>query len=112
MKSPCSAMCSRLKSSEGSCTSSSGCPLARSRLDVGRDRCAIYCMPIPAVDSPSLARSLLRDDVYARLRDAIVDGTLLPGERLRDLDLAAWLGVSRTPVREALLRLGQAGLVQ
>lgn len=69
-------------------------------------------MPIPAVDAPSLARSLLRDDVYARLRDAIVDGTLLPGERLRDLELATWLGVSRTPVREALLRLGQAGLVQ
>ncbi|WP_323099723.1 GntR family transcriptional regulator [Intrasporangium sp. YIM S08009] len=66
-------------------------------------------MPIP---SESLApRPLLRDDVHQRLRDAIVDGTLTPGERLRDQDLAAWLGVSRTPVREALLRLGQAGLV-
>ncbi|KAA1426446.1 GntR family transcriptional regulator [Nocardioides antri] len=63
-------------------------------------------MPVPA------PRSLLRDDVYARLRDAIVDGTLLPGERLRDHDLATWLGVSRTPVREALLKLGQAGLVR
>ena len=56
-------------------------------------------------------RALLRDDVYTRLRDAIVDGTLVPGERLRDQELAAWLGVSRTPVREALLRLAQAGLV-
>lgn len=54
---------------------------------------------------------LLRDDVFARLRDAIVDGTLAPGEQLRDQELAAWLGVSRTPVREALLRLQQAGLV-
>lgn len=69
-------------------------------------------MPIPVMDQPSLARSLLRDDVYTRLRDAIVDGTLLPGERLRDHELATWLGVSRTPVREALLRLGQAGLVR
>ena len=67
-------------------------------------------MPIPLDASPS-RRVLLRDDVYVRLRDAIVDGTLTPGERLRDQELAAWLGVSRTPVREALLRLAQAGLV-
>ena len=67
-------------------------------------------MPIPATDAPP-RRALLRDDVYLRLRDAIVDGTLTPGERLRDQEVAAWLGVSRTPVREALLRLGQAGLV-
>ena len=66
-------------------------------------------MPIPA-DAP-LSRSLLRDDVYVRLRDAIVDGTFTPGEQLRDGDVAQWLGVSRTPVREALLRLAQAGLV-
>ncbi|AZC12661.1 GntR family transcriptional regulator [Microbacterium sp. ABRD28] len=67
-------------------------------------------MPIPAASS-SLPRSLLRDDVYRRLRDAIVDGTFEPGEQLRDGDLAAWLGVSRTPVREALLRLSGSGLV-
>ncbi|MBB6628256.1 GntR family transcriptional regulator [Nocardioides sp. KIGAM211] len=67
-------------------------------------------MPIPQ-DAPALDRSLLRDDVFRRLRDAIVDGTLAPGEQLRDIELATWLGVSRTPVREALLRLGEAGLV-
>src|SRR5262245_4140301 len=67
-------------------------------------------MPIPQTDAPP-RRALLRDDVYTRLRDAIVDGTLTPGEQLRDQEVAAWLGVSRTPVREALLRLGQAGLV-
>jgi len=55
-------------------------------------------MPIPA--GAPLSRSLLRDDVYVRLRDAIVDGTFTPGEQLRDGDLAQWLGVSRTPVRE------------
>jgi DNA-binding GntR family transcriptional regulator len=67
-------------------------------------------MPVPAI-SEVRPRSLLRDDVYGRLRDAIVDGTLEPGEQLRDGELARWLGVSRTPVREALLRLQQAGLV-
>src|SRR5689334_14047230 len=66
-------------------------------------------MPIPA--GAPLSRSLLRDDVYVRLRDAIVDGTLTPGEQLRDGELAEWLGVSRTPVREALLRLAGSGLV-
>ncbi|GAA0458911.1 putative transcriptional regulator, GntR family protein [Paractinoplanes deccanensis] len=67
-------------------------------------------MPIP-LDSPAVDRSLLRDDVYRRLRDAIVDGTFRPGEQLKDGELAEWLGVSRTPVREALLRLGGSGLV-
>ncbi|WP_248583567.1 GntR family transcriptional regulator [Nocardioides sp. InS609-2] len=67
-------------------------------------------MPIPQ-DAPSISRSLLRDDVHRRLQDAIVEGTLAPGEQLRDLELADWLGVSRTPVREALQRLGEAGLV-
>jgi DNA-binding GntR family transcriptional regulator len=67
-------------------------------------------MPVPK-NEPAINRRLLRDDVYARLRDAIVDGTFAPGEQLRDGDLAAWLGVSRTPVREALLRLADAGLV-
>lgn len=60
---------------------------------------------------PAIGRRLLRDDVYERLRDAIVAGRLPPGEQLRDGELAASLGVSRTPVREALLRLGEAGLV-
>ncbi len=67
-------------------------------------------MPIPH-EAPAINRSLLRDDVHRRLQDAIVQGALAPGEQLRDLELADWLGVSRTPVREALLRLGAAGLV-
>ena len=69
-------------------------------------------MPIPQdAGTSALKRGLLRDDVYTRLRDAIVDGTFAPGEQLRDGELADWLGVSRTPVREAVLRLGAAGLV-
>lgn len=67
-------------------------------------------MPIPH-QTPGVDRSLLRDDVFRRLRDAIVDCTFLPGEQLKDGDLAEWLGVSRTPVREALLRLAASGLV-
>jgi DNA-binding GntR family transcriptional regulator len=67
-------------------------------------------MPIPE-SSGVHARSLLRDDVYRSLREAIVDGTFAPGERLRDGELESWLGVSRTPIREALLRLARAGLV-
>jgi len=67
-------------------------------------------MPIP-VDTVGVGRSLLRDDVYRRIRDAIVDGTFAPGEQLKDGELAEWLGVSRTPIREALLRLGNSGLV-
>lgn len=67
-------------------------------------------MPIPT-DSPTPQRSLLRDDVYRSIRDAIVRGQLAPGEQLRDQELGAWLQVSRTPVREALQRLAQAGLV-
>lgn len=67
-------------------------------------------MPIPA--TPGLTpRTLLRDDVHRRIRDAIVRGELQPGEKLRDGELGEWLGVSRTPVREALLKLSEAGLV-
>lgn len=68
-------------------------------------------MPIP-VDRAPIRTTLLRDSVHDRLRDAIVDGTLAPGEVVRDTELAAWLGLSRTPVREALLRLGETGLVR
>src|SRR5436190_1052312 len=67
-------------------------------------------MPVPANDP--FERDLLRDRAYAAIRDAIVDGTLAPGERLRDQELQAWLGLSRTPVREALARLEQDGLVE
>lgn len=67
-------------------------------------------MPL-ADGAAAIPRSLLRDAVHDRIRDAIVDGVLAPGEQLRDLELAERLGVSRTPVREALLRLGEVGLV-
>lgn len=56
--------------------------------------------------------TILSDEVYARIGDAILDGRLAPGQRLRDVDLATELGVSRTPVREALQRLERFGLVE
>lgn len=54
----------------------------------------------------------LRERVYQMLQQAIISGQLPPGERLRDQDLAEQLGVSRTPVREALQRLEDEGLVE
>jgi DNA-binding GntR family transcriptional regulator len=56
---------------------------------------------------PSLA-----ERAYGRLLDAITTGALAPGDRLRDQELAQQLGVSRTPVREALRRLEDDGLVE
>ena len=56
--------------------------------------------------------AVLGDEVYALLGAAILDGRLGAGERLRDHELAERLGVSRTPVREALQRLSRAGLVE
>lgn len=56
--------------------------------------------------------AVLGDEVYTVLGEAILDGRLAPGERLRDVELAETLGVSRTPVREALQRLERSGLVE
>src|SRR5579885_1243438 len=49
--------------------------------------------------------------VYERLRDDIVSGLLRPGDQLVEARLASDLGVSKTPVREALIRLQRDGLV-
>jgi DNA-binding GntR family transcriptional regulator len=49
--------------------------------------------------------------VYERLRDGIVSGTLEPGVQLVEARIAEELGVSKTPVREALIRLQRDGLV-
>ena len=68
-------------------------------------------MPIPTA-TPKRLRSLAREDVYAQLSTWIIEGALRPEEPLRDQDIAERLGVSRTPVREALRRLEDEGLVE
>jgi DNA-binding GntR family transcriptional regulator len=68
-------------------------------------------MPIPRTPDPLPAPPLRRQEAERRLRSAIARGELAPGERITEDELAAWLGVSRTPVREALSRLAAAGLV-
>ncbi|WP_405852971.1 GntR family transcriptional regulator [Streptomyces sp. NBC_00090] len=59
-----------------------------------------------------VGRTLLRDRAYEALREAIVRGDLAPGAALKDADLADALGLSRAPVREALARLCDEGLVE
>ena len=59
-----------------------------------------------------LKRRRLVDDATQALRDAILSGRLSAGSRLRQTDLAARLGISRTPIREALGRLQQEGLIE
>lgn len=53
----------------------------------------------------------LRDVVFQTLRKAIITGEFAPGERLMEISLANMLGVSRTPVREAIRKLELEGLV-
>lgn len=70
-----------------------------------------------ATDVPTAGLARVRaasraDAVLDALRDAIVTGVLAPGQRIYEAQLAEQLGVSRTPVREALRRLAEAHLVE
>ncbi|MDR7529046.1 MAG: GntR family transcriptional regulator [Armatimonadota bacterium] len=62
-------------------------------------------------DVPAVTPVPARDLVFRRLREAILSGRLAPGQRLRERELEVMLGVSRTPIREALRRLEREGLV-
>lgn len=68
-------------------------------------------MPLPTkntiINQPSI-----RDEVYTNLLDWIMEGVLRPGEKIVDKELASHMGVSRTPVREALRRLEDKDLVE
>jgi len=68
-------------------------------------------MPVPT-STEHVKRPTAREQVYRRLRTWIIEGVLKPGEVLRDQTLAESLGVSRTPVREALRTLEDEGLVE
>lgn len=60
--------------------------------------------------APDVHRQL-KDTVYLQLRDDIVNGILPPGAMLREAELAARFGVSKTPLRDALVRLQKDGFV-
>jgi DNA-binding GntR family transcriptional regulator len=73
-------------------------------------------MPLHTVGGLSVADlytapSTPGEETYASIRRAILDGTLRPGERIVEQQLAETLNVSRTPVREALLKLERENLV-
>jgi len=57
-------------------------------------------------------RTLLRDTAYEAIRDAIVRGDLPPGAAMSNVAVADQLGLSRAPVRDALARLADEGLVE
>ena len=67
-------------------------------------------MPIPT--TTPINRTFARDDVYHLLKQWIINGDLAPEEKLKDKELAAKLGVSRTPIREALRKLEDEGLIE
>jgi len=59
-----------------------------------------------------IRRTLLRERAYEAIRDAIVRGDIRPGASVRNAELAERLGLSRAPVRDALTRLADEGLVE
>jgi DNA-binding GntR family transcriptional regulator len=69
-------------------------------------------VPTAAVFNSASGPSTLTDWAYRELKDAIVNLRLRPGEPLREAALAAQLGVSKTPIREALSWLERDGLVE
>ena len=63
-------------------------------------------------DAPPLATSRAVTTVFEELLAAVHRGELLPGQRISDAELAEQYGVSRTPVREALQRLREIGIIE
>jgi DNA-binding GntR family transcriptional regulator len=72
-----------------------------------RNTPAFFRTALPAASKPSRA-----EEVYAQLKKDIADFRLVPGDRFSEHDLCKRLAVSRTPVRQALFRLQQEGLVE
>lgn len=60
----------------------------------------------------SFATSRVVNSVFERVLSAVHEGRLLPGQRISDSEIAEQLGVSRTPVREALQRLREIGIIE
>jgi DNA-binding GntR family transcriptional regulator len=70
----------------------------------------IYQSPVLA-SAPAVRAETIADKVYALLRQDIASGRFRPGERILEKALAHRLGISRTPIREALIRLEIEGVV-
>ncbi|WP_065409871.1 GntR family transcriptional regulator [Pseudobacillus wudalianchiensis] len=68
-------------------------------------------MPIPT-DHSKPVRKTAKESAFNQLQQWIIDGTLRPGEKLNDKELAEALGVSRTPIRESLQLLEAQGFVK
>ncbi|MFA1821089.1 GntR family transcriptional regulator [Virgibacillus oceani] len=68
-------------------------------------------MPIPSDHSKPIRQSA-KESAFNQLQQWIIDGTLLPGEKLNDNEIAKALGISRTPVRESLQLLEVQGFVK
>jgi GntR family transcriptional regulator, rspAB operon transcriptional repressor len=68
---------------------------------------------LTAIDTsaPDTGNRLLRETVYAQLRTDMISCTLAPGTELREAELAERFGMSKSPVRDALMRLEREGLV-
>ncbi len=63
------------------------------------------------VDLGRFKRKPLRLEVYELLRESIIHGKLKPGQKLNEIELGQQLGISRTPIRETLMRLENEGFV-
>lgn len=61
---------------------------------------------------PQIAQLTLSDRVFQAIRDRILDGELAPGEFIREQEVSEAMGVSRTPLREALGRLSSEGFLE
>jgi DNA-binding GntR family transcriptional regulator len=70
-----------------------------------------FIVPVPLNHSKPI-RTTAKESAYKQILHWIIDGTLFPGEKLNDTELAEALGVSRTPVRESLQLLESQGLVK
>ena len=68
-------------------------------------------IPRPPAPAEPGTRANLAEQVYARLKAEIHDFKLVPGDRFSEIELGTRLGVSRTPVREALFRLRNEGFL-
>lgn len=68
-------------------------------------------MPVP-INHSKPVRMSAKESAYSQLEQWIIDGTLQPGEKLTDIELAQALNLSRTPIREALQLLEMVGFVK